>query len=118
MHALRPTRHLARLVLAWFVLALGSAMASPLIKPHSWQMVCSASGVVKLLSVDDNGVAIAVGHQIECPLCLLVNAPPPAHSRVLSVQPVSDVARPSIGMRYVVSCAAPPLPARGPPRFS
>lgn len=49
MSALRPTRSLACLVLAWFVLALGVAVASPLVKPQSWQMVCSAAGTVKLL---------------------------------------------------------------------
>lgn len=66
MSALRPARSLARLVLAWFVLALGIAVASPLVKPQSWQMVCSAAGTVKLLNIDDAGLSIvfvpAFGH--------------------------------------------------------
>lgn len=118
MHALRPTRHVARMILAWFVLALGVAVASPLVKPQSWLMVCSASGVVKILSVDDNGVASAGGHQIECPLCWLAGAPPPAQTRALAAHPVPHAELPSTGVLRVASRAAPPLPARGPPIFS
>ena len=118
MHALRLTRHLARMVLAWFVLALGVAVASPLVMPQSWQMVCSASGVVKLLSLDDNGAASAGGHSIECPLCWLTGAPPPAQTRVLALQPVSDAELPSTGVLHVAARSAPPLPARGPPTVS
>ncbi len=118
MQAMRPTRDLARLVLVWFVLALASAMASPLVKPQSWQMVCSASGVVKFVSVDDNGVATAVGHQIECPLCLLAGAPPPAQACVLVAQPAFSAELPSTGVLRVALRAAPPLPARGPPALA
>ncbi len=115
MHALRPPRHLARLVLAWFVLALGVAVASPLVKPQSWRMVCSASGVVKLLSVDDNGAAATGAHQIECPLCWLAGAPPPAQTRALAAQPLPHAPLPLTGVLHVASRALPPLPARGPP---
>lgn len=118
MSALRPARNLARLVLAWFVLALGVAVASPLVKPQSWQMVCSAAGTAWLLSIDDAGLAGTSAQQMECPLCWLVAAPPPEFSRglappllaralVFSVLPVRDTTR-----------TGPALPARGPPRIS
>ena len=118
MHVLPPTRHFARLVLAWFVLALGVAIASPLVKPQSWLMVCSAAGVVKLVNVDANGVAPADGQQIDCPLCWLAGAPPPAQTRALTAQRVPDAELPSAGLPHLTSHAAPPLPARGPPTFS
>ena len=102
MSALRPARNLARLVLAWFVLALGVAVASPLVKPQSWQMVCSAAGVVKM----------------ECPLCWLVAAPPPDFSLVLA--PPAPVRDAPVSMLAVRDAArvGPALPARGPPRIS
>lgn len=44
MHRLRQARFLARLVLAWFALPLGVALASPLVQPQSLEMVCSGGG--------------------------------------------------------------------------
>jgi len=49
MHCLRSARTVARLVLAWFVLSLGVAVASPMVNPKAMQLICSASGSVKLL---------------------------------------------------------------------
>ena len=118
MSALRPARNLARLVLAWFVLALGVAVASPLVKPQSWQMVCSAAGAVKLVNIDDTGLARTGGHQMECPLCWLVAAPPPDFSLVLA--PPAPVRDAPVSMLAVRDAArvGPALPARGPPRIS
>lgn len=118
MFALRPARSLARLVLAWFVLVLGVAVASPLVKPQSWQMVCSAAGTVKLVNIDDPGLARTGGHQMECPLCWLVAAPPPDFSLVLApLAPVRDVPLSVLAVRDVTR-VGPALPARGPPHIS
>ncbi len=118
MNAARPTRNLARLVLAWFVLALGIAVASPLIKPQSWHMVCSASGVVKLVSVDADGAAQAGSPTVECPLCWLAGAPPPAPQRLSSSPVIAQAPLPAPESTPLASRSAPPLPARGPPAFS
>lgn len=118
MSQLRRARSLARLLLAWFVLALGVAVASPLVKPQSWQMVCSAAGTVKLLNIDDAGLARTSGRQVECPLCWLVAAPPPDFSLVLvPLPPVRHVLMWVLLVRDTAR-VGPPLPARGPPHFS
>ena len=52
MHAMRTLRHfslLARLVLGWFVLSLGVAVASPIVKPQDILMVCTGTGAMKVL---------------------------------------------------------------------
>lgn len=118
MNAVRPIRNLARLVLAWFMLALGVAVASPLIKPQSWHMVCSTSGVVKLLNVDADGAAQAGGHTVECPLCWLAGAPPPAPDRLSPLPVITLAPLPAPASTPLASRSAPPLPARGPPAFS
>ncbi|HVZ42633.1 MAG TPA: DUF2946 family protein [Ramlibacter sp.] len=119
MHRLRQARFLARLVLAWFALALGAAIASPLVKPQSLELVCSASGATKLLATDageDNGTAPALHHgTLDCPLCLFAGAPPPVVVVDLpSMQPLGHAVQPIVAARIAVLTAAP-LPARGPP---
>jgi hypothetical protein len=118
MSAFRPTRTLARIVLACFMLALGVAVASPLVKPQSWQVVCSAAGTVKLLNLGDDGTIHTAGHQLECPLCWLTAAPPPDVHIALLPQSVALTDCPSILRGPVAARSAPPLPARGPPVFS
>ena len=81
MQSIRSAHRLVRLVLALFVFALGVAVASPLIKPMSLDVVCSASGVFKIVNADDaNGAggkdSSAPGsHGLNCPLCLHLAAP-------------------------------------------
>lgn len=118
MSACRPTRHLARIVLAWFMLALGVAVASPLVKPQAWQVVCSAAGSVKLLNIGDDGTVHAAGHLLECPLCVMSAAPPPDLRIALPPLPLALTVRPSVLQSPVAARSAPPLPARGPPAFS
>ncbi|MGV3493560.1 MAG: hypothetical protein ACO1OY_06800, partial [Ramlibacter sp.] len=54
MNRLRRAAHLARFVLAWFVLSVGVAVAAPLVHPNGLQLVCGG-GVVKLVPQDDDG---------------------------------------------------------------
>ncbi|MFT4193999.1 MAG: hypothetical protein QM614_05085, partial [Ottowia sp.] len=72
----RLHRLIARLALAWFALALGAAAASPLVQPRAMQLVCSASGAVKLLVDTGDGLAEAGHATLDCALCLLADAPP------------------------------------------
>lgn len=116
MHTLRNAHLLARCVLVWFALSIGVAIASPLIKPQSVQLVCSASGAVKIIAdggADDSG---ALRNTLDCPLCAAVGAPPP-HAFVPLLVPAT-------GLSYTLPqrVDAPHLrrataqfPPRGPP---
>lgn len=115
MQCLRNARLLARLVLVWFALAVGSAVASPLIQPQASALVCATGGVMKLLPVgDDADTAPAGAGLLDCPLCLQMAAPP-AHAPVpvVSRSGIPGKAEPVEPVRVIRS--AGPAPGRGPP---
>ena len=116
MQTLRHAQQLARLVLVWFMCALGVAVASPMVHPQAMEMVCSSGGAVKLLVKTANGVQEMGAHALDCPLCLFGGAPPPqaAPTSAALVQPLAYVLR-SIPAARLVARTAAPLPARGPP---
>jgi hypothetical protein len=117
MQTLRRAHFLARFVLVWFALALGAAIASPIVKPQSMELVCSAGGAVKLV-VSDDGAPAPSGHTLDCPLCMISSAPPPAlQLQVEPQQPLVHALRP-IPAAHIAGRTAAPLPARGPPAFS
>ena len=62
-------------VLAWFVLALGVAVASPVVQPRSMEIVCSSTGATKILVHTSTGSLELGMHGSECPLCLVSGAP-------------------------------------------
>lgn len=108
-------RQLARLVLVWFALALGAAVASPLVRTQEQQLVCTAAGGFKLVGVTDDGVPRATGGLHDCPLCILAGAPP-QRGLVPVMQAQAELALLPVvehAPRFLRS--APPLPARGPP---
>ena len=117
---LRQTRHLARLVLAGFVLTLTCAIAAPAIHPQSMVLVCGAAGEVKLVALGDTGeeAPASAHHTLDCVLCLAISAPP--SGPVLGVHAMPLVAAPDAPEPAGTSdtrSAAPP-PARGPPFLS
>lgn len=115
MQRLRNANVLARWVLAWFALSLGVAAASPLVRPQAIDLVCSAAGTVKLVVKGDLPNQPSGSHLLDCPLCLLLGAPPPAPA-VVALPPARDGAvRPQPDSVPFVARAAAPLPARGPP---
>ena len=119
MQVLRRSTFLARLVLAWFVLSLGVAVASPLVKPQDVQWVCSGSGMLKVLvSADDADGGDVTNATLDCPLCL--SAPVLPLPEAPSVAPVHPLAYALQGIPAAILAArtAAPLPARGPPRFA
>jgi hypothetical protein len=118
MHSLRNARHLVRLVLAWFALSIGVAVASPLVKPVSMELVCSGSGLMKLIVKTDDGAKEVRTHTLDCPLCMAMSAPPPAlRADVAPAQPLAHALRP-IPAAHIALLTAAPLPARGPPTIS
>ncbi len=115
MHRLRTARHLARLVLVWFALSLGAAIASPLIKPQPMELVCSGAGEMKLLIKSADGGEQASMSSLDCPLCTSLAAPPPMGRLEVQTAPALARAVQSIPCARIAALLAAPLPARGPP---
>lgn len=115
MQTLRRAHLLARLVLVWFALSIGVAIASPIVHPQAMQLVCSGSGVMKVLITAEDGVQEVASQSMDCPLCASISAPPPVQR--LSAQPHLPLsyAVQAIPAAIVARLTAAPLPARGPP---
>jgi hypothetical protein len=117
MHALRTSKLIARLVLAWFVLFLGSALASSVVHGDSMQLVCAGSGGLKLVDTGDADgyVDAKVYAGMDCPLCMPVVAPPaPVTPRLDPPSTLAHALQPLMAA-HIASATAPPLPSRGPP---
>lgn len=114
----RPGVGLIRFFLLWFVLAIGAAIASPVIQPQAMELVCSSGGTVKLIVQTDDGAQEMSPSHLDCPLCLL-SGPPAEHDtarQVLSL-PLARATQ-SIPSARIAAATASPLPARGPPLLS
>jgi len=115
VNALRTSRFVASLVLAWFVLFIGAAVASPHGASGLVQEVCSTAGVVKLIDLggDEHGKTSTHGAG-DCPLC---SAVPPVHlTESTSPRPLAiSLALGDTGSAQPPGRTAPPLPSRGPP---
>ena len=113
------TRLLGQCVLAWFALSIGVAVASPLIQPHNFELICTSTGAVKLIVIGDDGssdhAALGAGH-LDCPMCLPLAAPPPP---ALQLPPPTESplwhALQPVERARIAAITAAPLPARGPP---
>jgi hypothetical protein len=115
MEHLRHALHLTRLLLVWFALSVGVAIASPMVNPQAMDLVCTSTGSMKLVVPGDDDSTAAASHTLDCPLCLSLMAPPPALNTQLSyVSPLANALRPSVAA-YIASVTASPLPSRGPP---
>lgn len=121
MPLLHRFRHLApgplgRAVLAWFLLSLGVAVASPLVNPQALELVCSGAGVMKVVVKSDGGAQEMGAGRLDCPMCMPLAAPPPpvAAGAVPPPSPLSYALRP-VAAAHIAAVTAAPLPARGPP---
>jgi hypothetical protein len=126
LSSLRQTRHFmrqtTRLMLVWFVLSIGAAVASPMVNPRAVELVCSASGGMKVLIKTDDGnreeAGTGVGHTLDCPMCASLAAPPPAITTTAEpYQPLSYALR-SVPAAVLAARTAAPPPGRGPPAHS
>ncbi len=114
MQTLRNARLIARLVLVWFALSLGAAIASPLVAPKAVELVCSGA-TVKLIVQGDDGQMIETGHSsLDCPLCAITSAPPPPASVQVQPQSLSHALVPVEAARVAGRIGAP-WQARAPP---
>jgi len=115
MQQLRRARHLARLVLAWFALAVAAAVLAPAFATPALDVVCSSAGVQLQDSPQDGAPA---AHAAHCVLCLHVAAPPPlAQLPAAPAEHACAVPLPALAAQHPQHPAAP-LPARGPPALS
>ena len=114
----RPSRRLAALVAAWFLLWLGAAVAAPLAGDAELQLVCSGTSVKLVQPGRDDAPTAMSAHLGQCPACVQVVAPPPAPA-VLPAAPVRTAApaRAHVGPVQGRDAASPPA-ARGPPSLS
>ena len=110
----RYGHRLVRLVLTWFMLSIGVAIASPLVNPQEMQLICTA-GAFKLLIKNADGTEQTTGHKLDCPMCATLAAPPPeAVQLVPPLYPLAYATQPIPAARIAALVGAP-LPARGPP---
>ena len=116
MQSLCRFTNLTRFVLVWFVLSLGVAVASPMVKPQDILLVCSASGTAKVLVQSDDGSTSELGASaMDCPLCMTGGAPPMAlQTQVEPAQPLAYALQ-SVTSAHIAARTAAPPPARGPP---
>jgi hypothetical protein len=113
MQALRNAAFLARLVLAWFALSLGVAIASPVVNPQGVEVICSAGGAVKLMLKGDTGKTSDT-RTLDCPLCAITGAPPVPDAGLTQAAPTGyEVAEIADAQPPQPRANAPP--ARGPP---
>lgn len=118
MQVLRRSTSLARLVLAWFMVAVGVATASPMVHPQSMELVCTQGGAIQWVMVDAgaDGDATVMGlHTLDCALCL-----PAALPASPFVQPASEPlprlrAPHPFTSAQIAALLGAPLPPRGPP---
>lgn len=113
MQHLRHAIFLTRLVLVWFVLSVGVAVASPWVTHQSMDLVCSSGGSMKLVQQGDDGTSPS--HTLDCPLCASIVAPPPQFNMGLTQPSPLAYALEPHEAAHIASVTAPPLPSRGPP---
>ncbi|MEY4726010.1 MAG: hypothetical protein RLZ36_637 [Pseudomonadota bacterium] len=116
MQTLRRSTQITRLVLAWFALSLGVVIASPVVNPKVMELVCSSAGAVKLVALGEGDAnANASAHTMDCPLCVIMDAPPPAVYCHISLSLPPALVASWVATSRTAQASAPPLPSRGPP---
>ena len=116
LQSLRQAKHLVRCLLAWFVLSLSAAVASPLLQPHSANWVCTAAGMTQVPGAADEGESATAHQGMHCVLCAPAAAPPPPEvCPQTDSDSLSFVLQP-VAAAHVAWRANALLSARGPPR--
>lgn len=113
----RSLRSLRLWVLAWFVLAVGMATASPVLRPQALEIICTSGGASRLMVHTEGALVAHHTAGLECPLCLPAAAPgasPMALPLGIALPASTHAAqRPEPITQAAAAC---PL-ARGPPTF-
>lgn len=118
MQTLRRSYQITRLVLVWFVMSLGVAIASPLVSPKGMELVCTSANGMQLVVLGDAESDGAAGHKLNCPLCATLTALPPTFNTTLTQPSPQSISRPFVELVFLTVVTAPPAPSRGPPSIS
>ena len=111
-------KFIARLVLVWFALFIGVAIASPILNPTETQMVCSSAGGMKMVAAGNEDANDTLSSNMDCPLCAPVVVPLEACSAGIDKpKPLAHLLHP-VAAALVAFLTSPPLPSRGPPFIS
>ncbi|GAB3774187.1 hypothetical protein GCM10028796_48050 [Ramlibacter monticola] len=113
MESLRRAHRLARLVLAWFVLSVGVAVAAPALQTQGFDVVCSGGGGTKLMAGADGDAGHGHDHTKDCRMCVLTGLPSVDIVFAAQQPPVAAPA-PLLPVVHAAQ-AASPYPARAPP---
>lgn len=119
MQTLRNTPWLAKLALLWFALTLGAAVASPMVNPQTELVICTGSGMLKVVLADDGTVTTAAtdaGDALFCPLCMVGGAPATFVMNTLALPQPLSYAQIYIPTTHIAALTAAPPPARAPPK--
>jgi hypothetical protein len=100
----------------WLLLALTAALASPLVRPQSVELLCTGTGSVILLIGSGDDADLKTGHTHDCTPCAQASAPPVSKPAVAAPAPVNVYALHALPFARPAWPAAPPMPARGPPK--
>lgn len=102
--------------MAWFLVTLGVAGASPFVNPKATELVCSTGGAITMVVLGDEGQAVAADpHTLDCSLCLAPVLPlSPVGMAAVLPQPLAAALHP-FAAAHIASLAGAPLPPRGPP---
>lgn len=118
MQSLRLRYPIARLVLVWFALSLGVAIASPLANPQGMELVCTSANGMQLVVQGDEPSDAAGAHTLDCPLCTTLSALPLSFNTTLTQPSPQALAMQPMAVAHITALTAPPLPSRGPPAIS
>jgi len=117
MQRMRSLTAVVRAVLAWYVLTLSVAIASPMVKPQQMDLICSSAGEVKLVMLGDDGpFEPLLPHTLDCPACLPVMLPAGIPWGVF-LPPIPPSFQERSFARVVTVALSPSPPPRGPPPF-
>lgn len=115
LQTLRNARWLTRLVLVWFALFIGAAVASPMVKPVAGQMVCSTMGGMKMVMDGEDGKSTQSSASMDCPLCAPMITPPSPEARAVEPPGALAHALQTLPAAHLAGLTGAPLPPRGPP---
>lgn len=116
MSSLHNAHSLARCVLVWWMLFMGASVASPWVKPEASQLVCTATGSIKMVQVGADDASAPLTHAwLDCPACLPLMGPAAALAVTEWSWGAAPHVLPSPSTARLASRPQQPWQARAPP---
>lgn len=103
---------------AWFLLSMVVSSAASIVQPRPMELICSGTGVAKLISLSETDGTGSDAPGMDCSLCLLGSAPPDASYPSLPLLPLAGQGPTAWQAPVFIANLVGPPPARGPPSFS